>query len=76
MTRPLTPARADRVLLTATPPARILWTLPTIAGRLGVGIDFARALAQAPESPIRKVQGRWMAIEQDLFDYLRRGPTA
>ena len=71
----LTPARADKVLDAAQPPARILWTAEAIARRLGCSADFVRgALAEAPGSPIRKIGGRWCAEENALIGFMRNQP--
>lgn len=81
MTRPiLTPARLDAMLEgnmrkahnAPGNPSRIIWTLPAIGKRIGVGADFVRdTLAKQPGSPIKEIGGRYYAFEEDLILFLR-----
>ena len=67
---PLTPARADRILQAAAPARaqKILWGADTIAARIGTSEDFVRrTLARVPGSPVKKVAGRWCAVEDELM---------
>lgn len=83
MNRPiLTPARLDAMLegnmrkthSASGNPSRIIWTLPAIGRRIGVGADFVRdTLAKQPGSPVKEIGGRYYAFEEDLITYLRRG---
>lgn len=57
--------------MTATSP-RIIWTLPSIGKRIGVGADFVRdTLARQEGTPVKQIGGRWYAIEEELIGYLR-----
>jgi hypothetical protein len=71
----LTPARLDAILEgKAKPnnPSRIIWTLPAIGRRIGVGADFVRdTLAKQPGTPIKEISGRYFAFEDDLIAFLR-----
>lgn len=50
----------------------IIWTLPAIGKRIGVGADFVRdTLAKQEGSPIKEIGGRYYAFEDDLISYLR-----
>ncbi|MEQ1405654.1 hypothetical protein ABK249_11985 [Neorhizobium sp. Rsf11] len=82
MTRPvLTPAALDAILernVTGNVAPRdvardkIIWTLPAIARRIGVGTDFVRdTLAKQPGSPVKEIGGRYYAFEEDLIAFLR-----
>lgn len=70
----LTPEHFD-TLTRAHAPARedkIIWTLPAIAGRIGVGVDFVRdTLARQPNSPVRELGGRYYAFDDELIAFLR-----
>lgn len=79
MNRPiLTPARLD-AMLEGKPklsgnPSRIIWTLPAIGRRIGVGADFVRdTIAKQPGSPVKEIGGRYYAFEDDLLYFLRFG---
>jgi hypothetical protein len=79
LTRPaLTPQRLDALLegkreVPAHLPSRIIWTLPAIGRRIGVGADFVRdTIAKQPGSPVKEIGGRYYAFEDDLVDFLRR----
>lgn len=51
---------------------KIIWTLPAIGRRIGVGADFVRdTLAKQPGSPVKEIGGRYYAFEEDLITYLR-----
>ncbi|WP_102960225.1 hypothetical protein [Mangrovicella endophytica] len=53
-------------------PARIIWTLPAIARRIGVGADFVRdTVATAEGTPIRELGGRFYCFEDDLMSFMR-----
>lgn len=72
----LTAARLDAMLgVPAKPsgnPSRIIWTLPAIGRRIGVGADFVRdTLAKQEGSPIKEIGGRYYAFEEDLIAFLR-----
>lgn len=74
--KPLTPARADALLKGQSSvlrnPSKIIWTLPAIGRRIGVGADFVRdTLAKQEGSPIKEIGGRYYAFEEDLLDFLR-----
>ncbi|MCO6178826.1 hypothetical protein [Ciceribacter sp. RN22] len=52
--------------------SRIIWTLPAIGRRIGVGADFVRdTLAGQKDSPVKEIGGRYYAFEDDLIAYLR-----
>ncbi|NSX90381.1 DNA-binding protein [Agrobacterium tumefaciens] len=58
------------------PPARIIWTLPAIAQRIGVCPDFvAHVLAEMPGTPIKKINRRHCVIEKDLIEFFRNLPS-
>ncbi|OCJ67617.1 hypothetical protein A6U97_02515 [Agrobacterium tumefaciens] len=72
----LTAARLDVMLGVATKPSgnssRIIWTLPAIGRRIGVGADFVRdTLAKQEGSPVKEIGGRYYAFEEDLIAFLR-----
>ncbi|XUY27947.1 hypothetical protein RMR21_006240 [Agrobacterium sp. rho-8.1] len=72
----LTAARIDQVLDKAARPSgnpsRIIWTLPAIGRRIGVGADFVRdTLAKQDGSPVKEIGGRYYAFEEDLITFLR-----
>lgn len=75
MNRPiLTPERLDEMLEGKKPSgtSRIIWTLPAIGRRIGVGADFVRdTLAKQPGSPVKEIGGKYFAFEDDLISYLR-----
>lgn len=77
MNRPiLTPARLDAMLegkrKPSGNPSRIIWTLPAIGRRIGVGADFVRdTIAKQPGSPVKEIGGRYYAFEDDLIAFLR-----
>lgn len=49
---------------------RILWGADTIARRIGTSADFVRdTLAKEPGSPVRKIGGRYSAIEGELIAF-------
>jgi hypothetical protein len=51
---------------------RLLWTARTIAKRLGTSADFvADVLAKEPNSPVKIVGGRYVAVEAELIDWFR-----
>lgn len=57
--------------MTATSP-RIIWTLPAIGKRIGVGADFVRdTLARQEGTPVKQIGGRWYVIEDELISYMR-----
>lgn len=73
----LTPARLDAMLdgkaKPSQKPSRIIWTLPAIGRRIGVGADFVRdVLAKADGTPIREIGGKYYCFEDDLIDFLRK----
>lgn len=78
MNRPLlTPAALDEILEgkdAIRPAARIIWTLPAIGRRIGVGADFVRdTIAKQPGSPVKEIGGRYYAFEDDLLYFHRFG---
>ncbi|MDG3575716.1 hypothetical protein P7F60_04915 [Rhizobium sp. YJ-22] len=51
---------------------RIIWTLPAIGRRIGVGADFIRdTIAKMPNTPIKDIGGRYYVFENDLLEFLR-----
>lgn len=69
----LNPARFDAAIAGAARQQRIIWTLPAIGARIGVGADFVRdTLAKQPGSPVKEIGGRYYAFEEDLISFLRR----
>lgn len=75
----LTPAALDALLTGKRDvrhthnPSRIIWTLPAIGQRIGVGADFVRdTIAKLPGSPIKEIGGRYYVFEEDLILFLRR----
>lgn len=75
---PLTTQEVDKMLkAVARPshnPSRIIWTLPAIGRRIGVGADFVRdTLAKQPDSPVKEIGGRYYVFEDDLISFLRNG---
>lgn len=73
MTR-ITPERFDRTVAPKPGRSQIIWTLPAIARRIGVGVDFVRdTLARQPGSPVKEIGGRYYAFEDDLMTFLRLG---
>lgn len=76
MKRPtLTPAAFDAIVegnAGKSGKDRIIWTLPAIGKRIGVGADFVRdTLAKHPDSPVKELGGRYYVFEDDLMDFLR-----
>lgn len=76
MNRPsLTAAAFDRIAErdgNVTSRDRIIWTLPAIGKRIGVGADFVRdTLAKQDGSPVKEIGGRFYAFEEDLIAFLR-----
>ncbi|KQY21013.1 hypothetical protein [Rhizobium sp. Root483D2] len=75
---PLTPEKLDALLsrvtaVTSRDTSRIIWTLPAIGRRIGVGTDFVRdTLAKQEGSPVREIGGRYYAFEDELIAFLRR----
>lgn len=56
--------------------SRIIWTLPAIGRRIGVGTDFVRdTLAKQEGSPVKEIGGRYYAFEDDLIAFLRTHQT-
>lgn len=76
MKPPLAAARFDK-LTDGQPrpsgdPSKIIWTLPAIGRRIGVGADFVRdTLAKQKDSPVKEIGGRYYAFEADLIAFLR-----
>jgi len=51
---------------------KIIWTLPAIGKRIGVGADFVRdTIAKQEGSPVKEIRGRYYAFEDDLILFLR-----
>jgi hypothetical protein len=79
MNKTITPGALDRMLegkaRSGGSSSRIIWTLPAIGQRIGVGPDFVRdTLATQPGSPVKQIGGRYFAFEDDLIAFLR-SPT-
>ncbi|MBP1856848.1 hypothetical protein [Rhizobium herbae] len=75
MTKSISPEQLDRMLEGKSRPSgsRIIWTLPAIGQRIGVGPDFIRdTLARQEGSPIKEIGGRYYAFEDDLIAFLRK----
>ncbi len=54
---------------------KILWGADSIARKIGTSADFVRdRLAFEPGSPVRKIGGRYCAIEADLLAYFAPHP--
>lgn len=63
---PLTPERFDR----------IIWTAKRIAERAGTGPDFVRdTLVNMPGSPVKKIGGRYCAVERELLEFFGLPPV-
>lgn len=61
-------------VLTARP--KILWGAETIARRIGTSGDFVRErLVKEDGSPVRKIGGRYCAIEAELIAYFGPQPA-
>ncbi|MBN9334916.1 hypothetical protein [Devosia sp.] len=72
----LTPETFDALTRMPAREGRIIWTLPAIAGRIGVGVDFVRdTLAKQPGSPVKEIGGRYYAFDDELIAFLRRRPS-
>lgn len=55
---------------------RILWGADTIARRIGTSADFVRdTLVKEPGSPVRKIGGRYSAIEGELIAFFAPQPA-
>jgi len=66
------PPTFDRIVDAKRP--AIIWTLPAIARRIGVGVDFVRGtLVKVPGSPVRKLGNRWYAVEDELLEFMKTG---
>lgn len=51
---------------------KILWGAATIAHKIGVSADFVRdRLVHEPGSPVKKVCGKYCAVEDELFSFFR-----
>ena len=57
--------------ITKQRPCKIIWTLGGIARAIGASIDFVRKLTKEPDTPIRRVAGRWFVFEDELWEFLR-----
>lgn len=70
----LTTSEFDHLVGGATEKSpRVIWTLPTIARRLGTGVDFVRdTLAKMPGSPVKLMGNRYYALEDELIAFMRR----
>lgn len=69
----LTARTFDDLTATAEHSPRVLWGLKSIAVALNVTIEFvADVLAKEEGTPIRKIGRRYVVIEQDLLDFIRR----
>lgn len=61
-----------------TPPLpirpKVIWGAEAIAHKIGTSADFVRdRLAREEGTPVRKVGGRYCAIEAELFAFLGLG---
>jgi hypothetical protein len=66
------PPTFDRIV--SAKKTTIIWTLPAIARRIGVGVDFVRdTLVKVPGSPVRKLGNRWYAVEDELLVFMKTG---
>lgn len=53
----------------------VIWTASAIADRIGTSPDFVRdKLALEPDSPVKKIGGRWCAREDELLAYFQNTP--
>lgn len=69
MTSELTPKNFDLAIGKRAP--EIIWTLPAIGQAIGTGPDWVRdVLAKMPESPVKKVGGRWCANANELRNFM------
>lgn len=69
----ISPDQFDRLVKPSPRRDRIIWTLPAIGRRIGVGADFVRdTIAKQPGSPVKEIGGRYYAFEEDLIAFLRR----
>lgn len=58
------------------PRPKILWGAENIARRIGTSGDFVRdKLAAEPDSPVRKIGGRYCALEAELYAYFSPQPN-
>lgn len=72
MTRPITVEQFDATVSPKPGRPRIIWTLPAIGRRIGVGADFVRdTIAKQPGSPVKEIGGRYYAFEEYLIAFLR-----
>jgi hypothetical protein len=70
--KPLTTKAFDRMTHQEQSSAEILWGAKAIAVALNTNEDFVReVLAKEDGTPIRKVGGRYCAIEGDLISFIR-----
>ena len=70
--KPLTAREFDRIAAPATQP-KVLWGLKAIADAANTTTEFvADVLAKEEGTPIRKIGRRYVVVEQDLLDFLRR----
>lgn len=55
------------------PSFKVIWTADAIAHRIGVSADFVRdTLAKAEGTPLKKVGGRYCAVEEELLAFFRQ----
>ena len=67
----LTPEKFDRTVVGRNRQT-IIWTADAIGARIGCSADYVRdTLAALPDSPVKKIGGRWCAHEDDLIRYFR-----
>ncbi|NTJ00273.1 DNA-binding protein [Agrobacterium rhizogenes] len=69
---PLDRWRLDALLA----PPKILNTAQAIASRIGVSPDFVRnVLINEPDSPVKKIGGRYFAVESELINFFKPSPN-
>jgi hypothetical protein len=58
------------------PSSKIIWTAAAIGARVGASADFVRdTLANMPNSPVKRLDRRFYALEDDLIDFFRNLPA-
>jgi hypothetical protein len=64
---------ADRFDAIATKRAdRVIWTAAAIGHCVGCSPDFIRRqIANLPDSPVKKIAGRYCALESELMKFFR-----
>ncbi|MDH6265360.1 hypothetical protein M2360_000741 [Rhizobium sp. SG_E_25_P2] len=71
----LNPARLESAIDRPSERIKVIWGAENIAAKIGCSADFVRdRLSKEAGSPVRKVCGRWCAVEVDLIRFVRVGP--